>query len=111
MFRPPRCPHEDCSQHARPAVRFFIKKGSYTVRCRRRRIPRFLCRTCGRGFSSQTFRPDFRDHRPEVNARVRRLIEAGAGLRETARRVGLSQDCTARKIRKLSLVPAWTRRT
>lgn len=110
MFHPPHCPNPRCLEHVRPVRRFYVRAGSYRVRRRRGRVPRFRCRRCGTGFSRQTFRPDYRDHRPDLNARVRRLISAGAGLRETSRKVGLSLRCTELKIRKMRLEPAWARR-
>jgi len=65
-------------------------------------VPRFLCRTCRRGFSRQTFRADYRDHRPDLNAKVFLLLATGLGLRQTARNVGLTQRCTELKFRKIA---------
>ena len=102
MFDPPRCPHRSCSQHHRPTPRFFARKGSYPVKCRSRRVPRFRCLACGRGFSRQTFRSDYRDHKPDLNARVFLSLATGIGLRQTARNVGLSQRCAEMKFRKIA---------
>jgi len=102
MFQPPRCPNRHCPQHAAPAPRFFVRKGRYHPRCRPRPVPRFRCRTCRRGFSRQTFRADYRDHRPHLNARVFLSIATGIGLRQTARNVGLTLRCTELKFRKLA---------
>ena len=100
MFDPPRCPHRHCSQHHRPTPRFFVRKGSYPVKCRSQRVPRYRCLTCGRRFSRQTFRADYRDHKPGLNSRVFLSLATGIGLRQTARNVGLSQRCTEMKFRK-----------
>ena len=102
MFDPPRCPHRNCSQHHRPTPGFFVRKGSYTVKCRSRRVPRFRCLTCGRGFSRQTFRSDYRDHKPALNTQVFLSLATGIGLRQTARNVGLSLRCTELKSRKIA---------
>ena len=102
MFDPPRCPNRTCAKHARPSPRFFVRKGFYAVKCRAHRVPRFRCRACGRGFSRQTFRMDYRDHRPHLNARVFLALATGIGLRQTARNVGLSQRCTELKWRKIA---------
>jgi transposase-like protein len=101
MFRPPRCPNRRCSQHSSPEPRFFRRKGFYQARCRAAPVPRFLCRTCRRTFSRQTFRADYRDHRPDLNARVFAAISSGLSLRRTARKVGLSLRCTELKYRKI----------
>jgi transposase-like protein len=102
MFQPPRCPNRHCRQHRRPESRFYIRSGSYRARCRSHPIPRFTCHTCGRGFSRQTFRQDYRDHRPDLNARLFRLLASGVGLRQSSRILGLSLSCTQLKFRKIA---------
>jgi hypothetical protein len=102
MFEPPRCPNHRCPQHARATPRFYIKKGYYRPLCRNRPVPRFRCRTCLRGFSRQTFRADYRDHRPDLNRRVFESLATCTGLRQTARNVGLSLRCTELKFRKIA---------
>ncbi len=101
MFQPPRCPYRGCSAHARPRPSFYLKHGSYRARCRPRPIPRFLCKECDRTFSRQTFRVDYRDHRPDLNGRLFWLLASGVGLRQSARTLGLSLRCTELKARKL----------
>ena len=65
-------------------------------------VPRFRCRTCRRTFSRQTFRADYRDHRPSLNARLFLLLSSGLGLRQAARNLGLSLRCTELKFRKIA---------
>ena len=60
-----------------------------------------MCRSCGRYFSRQTFRVDYRDHRPHLNARLFELLASGVGLRQSARLLGLSRRCAELKARKL----------
>jgi len=102
MFQPPRCPNRHCRQHRRPEPRFYVKNGFFRARCRSHPIPRFLCRTCGRGFSRQTFREDYCDHRPDLNARLFQLLASGVSLRQTSRNLGLSLSCTQLKFRKIA---------
>jgi transposase-like protein len=102
MFQPPRCPNRRCPQHARPARRFFVRRGSYHPKCRPSPVPRFRCKHCLRGFSRQTFRADYRDHRPDLNVPLFRSIASGIGLRQTARNLGLTLRCTELKFRKLA---------
>lgn len=45
---------------------------------------------------------DYRDHRPELNARLFRALASGIGLRQAARNLGLSRRCTELKFRKLA---------
>ena len=83
MFEPPRCPNEACAMHAAPEGRFYIRRGHYRAQCRPHPIPRFRCRTCGRNFSRQTFRHDYRDIKPHLNARVIEWLCSGVGVTET----------------------------
>lgn len=102
MFQPPRCPFRHCSQHLTPTPRFFVKKGFYRPLCRSQPVPRFRCRTCRRTFSRQTFRADYRDHKPALNARLFLLLASGIGLRQSARILGLSLRCLELKTRKIA---------
>jgi transposase-like protein len=102
MFRPPRCPNVRCSEHRSPRPRFFRHHGYYHPKCRPHPVPRFRCRACGRGFSRQTFRADYRDHRPDLNVRLLELLCSGVGLRQSSRLLGLSLRCTEIKFRKLA---------
>ncbi len=102
MFKPPRCPNPSCSRHDDPVPGFYIRNGHYHPKCRSTPVPRFLCRTCGRGFSRQTFRADYRDHRPDLNVKVFRLIEAGTGFRRSARLLHITPRCLTLKFRKMA---------
>ena len=101
MFHPARCPYRSCSAHHAPRPGFYKRHGSYVARCRPHPIPRFICRSCGRSFSRQTFRMDYRDHRPDLNARLFELLASGIGLRQSARMLHLSRNSTERKFRKI----------
>jgi len=102
MFHPPRCPNRRCSQHRDPWPGFFRRNGFYRALCRPHPIPRFLCRTCGRGFSRQTFRMDYRDHRPSLNDQLFKMLASGVGLRQSSRILRLSLRCTELKFRKIA---------
>lgn len=109
MFQPPRCPHRDCPAHAieryrlrHPRRSFYLRHGHYRPRCRPWPVPRFRCRECARTFSRQTFRQDYRDHKPQLNAKLLELLAHGLGLRQSAVLLGLSRRCCELKARKLS---------
>lgn len=101
-FVPPRCPVRTCPEHRQPGPRFFRRVGSYRPRCRSYSIPRFECRSCGKGFSYQTFRMDYRDRRPELNAPLFSMLVSSTTLRQAARLLEI--DCTSvqRKFRKMA---------
>lgn len=102
LFKPRHCPYRHCPQHIRAEPNFCSRHGSYSAICRPHPIPRFRCKTCKRTFSRQTFRADYRDHRPDLNVKLIRLISSGIGLRQSSRALGLSLRCTELKFRKLA---------
>ena len=102
MFEPPRCPYRHCRQHASPSPGALRSWGSYQPKCRPHPVPRFRCTSCERTFSRQSFRMDFQDHRPDLNARLFEFLISGAGLRQSSRMLKLSLRCTELKFRKLA---------
>ncbi len=105
MFTPPRCPNPDCLAHTDPHSvpdGFFVRIGWYHPRCRVMPVPRFKCRVCEKGFSRQTFRMDYCDNKPQVNATLFGLLASGIGLRQSARVISLSRRSTELKARKIS---------
>ena len=102
MFTPPFCPYRTCSQHRNPTRRFYLKSGVYHAKCRAHPVPRFRCSSCRRTFSRQTFRADYRDHKPHLNSALFDLLSSGVGLRQAARKLGLSRRCTELKFRKIA---------
>ena len=102
MFQPPRCPFRACQLHLEPQVNAFRPHGHYRARCRPHPIPRFRCTGCRRTFSRQTFRADYRDHRPDLNARLFQSLASGLGLRQSARNLHLSLRCCELKFRKIA---------
>jgi transposase-like protein len=102
MFTPPFCPYRSCSRHADPRRGFCIRHGTYHPSCRPHPVQRFRCRSCRRTFSRQTFRLDYRDHRPDLNPQLFTTIASGVGIRQSARNLRLSLRCTELKTRKIA---------
>ena len=88
--------------HRPGTTRFFIRYGFYKPKCRPWRIPRFRCRSCGRTFSRQTFRADYRDRKPHLNAPLFHKLRSGLGLRQSARELPMSLRCAELKFRKIA---------
>jgi transposase-like protein len=101
IFDPPRCPNVRCAQHQQPRPAFYQRHGFYGTKCRSEPVPRFRCRTCGRGFSRQTFRFDYRDHRPECNEPLLGYLHSGVGLRQAGRLLKLDVHSAQGKLRKM----------
>jgi hypothetical protein len=92
-FTPPRCPYSDCPSTRRPSFRWRFK-GFYRRKCDNRLVQRFLCLHCHRRFSSQTFRLDFRLHRPYLHLSLFSDFISKVTHRQSAR----LRRCTRRTI-------------
>ncbi|MCB9886333.1 MAG: hypothetical protein H6838_12635 [Planctomycetes bacterium] len=109
-FVPSRCPNTACPQHREPEGRFYYRHGVYRPRCRDGAVPRFRCRRCGKAFSPQTFRHDYRDRKPEHNELVFHLLSSGVGLRQIGRVTGLAPSSVQMKMRKMGRTCRWLHR-
>ena len=100
-FRPPHCPWRDCPEHLRVRSGYRYKKdGNFSTR-HRRRVQRFLCKTCGRGFSTQTFSATYYLKRPRLLPHVAAGIVAGSALRQIARSLDCGHSTAARMSARL----------
>jgi hypothetical protein len=87
-FYPPHCPNDACPSRApspRRAPFLWRRRGRFTRLCDGRSVPRFFCLTCKRGFSSQTFRVDYRLRLPRLHLDAFGLLVSKVSLRQSAR--------------------------
>ena len=101
-FVPPRCPNTSCKFHLQPSPGWIIRWGFFAARCRDGREQRFRCRGCHTTFSRQTFRYDYRDRRPDCNARLFELLTSGVGLRQSGRVLKIALGTVQKKMGKLA---------
>jgi len=97
MFQPFRCPRTTCRFHRAPVPGFFTRKGFYRPRCRHYPVARFRCRGCRRTFSRQTFRADYRQKKPYLNAIFLDLMVSCVGLRPAARFLRVARRTVERR--------------
>ena len=96
-FRPAYCPFADCPAHRdRPPA--FRKHASYRRRCDGRRVPRYLCKLCGRTCSLQTFSCTYYLKRPALLRETAAALSAGSPHRAVAR----SLECAPATITALA---------
>ena len=100
-FLPPFCPHAHCPSHSGQPFTY-RKGGSFQRHCDRRTVPRFLCLTCARSFSEQTFRFNYRLKRPELLARFFLDRVSKVTHRQSARNHACSRSTEERHFRRLS---------
>ena len=84
-FTPRFCPSAGCPTRAGTAAFLWRRSGSYLRAADGRRVPRFLCRACGRRFSAQSFRLDFRLQKPHLNVPILHYLVSKVTHRQTAR--------------------------
>lgn len=96
-FRPPHCPRRDCPDHT-PTKRYRCsRRGSYRRKCDpHRRVPRFHCPSCRRGFSRQSFATSYYLKRPELLEPVAAGLVAGSAHRQLARSLGCAPSTVTR---------------
>jgi transposase-like protein len=103
QFIPPHCPWAECIDHReRPARRFrchrhgvFVRKGDG------RAVPRFLCLTCQRTFSLQTFACSYYLKRPDLSVPIAAGLHAGSAHRQMARSLGCAPSSVTRRAARL----------
>jgi len=104
-FRPPHCPWKDCPRHHTRGRFRYKRAGGYRRRCDpQRRVPRFRCRTCGRGFSRQSFACSYYLKRPELLAGVAAGLVAGSAHRQIARSLGCAPSTVTRMAARLGRI-------
>ena len=95
-FQPRHCPWRGCAEHRRRHPGYRFRRHGYFSTARRRRIPRFRCKTCKRTFSRQTFSVSYYRKRPELLHRVAAGLVAGSALRQIARSLECAPNTVAR---------------
>jgi transposase-like protein len=100
-FQPPFCPLSGCPSSAGSAF-LWRRSGSYRRACDGRRVPRFLCRSCGRRFSAQTFRLNYREQKPHVDALVLHCLVSKVTHRQTARVLKLDRKTVHRRLHRFA---------
>lgn len=99
--KPPFCPNQYCISHAQPTTWRYKKKGFFEREAAPQRIQRYVCRCCGRNFSSQTFSPTYWLRRPELLRSVFFRSLACSGLRQITHESGTSHSTIARHLARL----------
>ena len=93
---PPWCPSRACESARSPDPAWFTNRGTFP-RADGRVVRRYQCKSCGRHFSEQTFRPDYRQKLPRINTPLRALLAAGTSLRAAARLLGVDRKTVLRR--------------
>ena len=102
-WSPPFCPNPECRFHGvREADWPYKKIGYYGRQSGPKRIRRYLCRTCGRSFSSQTFTCSYWQKLPGLDSQVLTKTIGGMANRQMARDLGVTVETVCRHIARLA---------
>lgn len=89
------CPH--CYK------KHFKKKGYYYRKISKTYIPRYICFSCKKHFSTRTMSSTFRQKRPDLNRKVFDYLTSGVSLRRTAQKLNCHYQTVYRKFLWLSV--------
>jgi len=100
-WRPPFCPNANCDSHATAGIWRWKRKGFYERLRGPRRVQRYVCRSCLRNFSSQTFSVSYWLKRPGLLAPLFHRLVGCSALRQIAREFGLAHSSVQRQCERL----------
>ncbi len=95
-FVPEHCPWERCRSHRPREVFRFHRHGVFLRESDPHAVPRFLCLTCRRTFSSQTFAVTYYLKRADLAVPVAAGLNAGSAHRQLARSLGCAPSSVTR---------------
>jgi len=98
-FEPAFCPHAACASRTQAASFRCHRDGFFLRAVDGRRVQRFRCLACQRGFSAQTFRLDFRQRNPLCNGSILSFLVSKVTHRQTARMLGMDRKTVHRRLR------------
>lgn len=99
-FQPPSCPNFACPSR-RDAVPFrWQRRGSFRRACDGKLVCRYHCLACRKGFSTQTFRVDFRLKKPRIDDAIFASFVSKVSHRQCARMLGVKRATVERRLRR-----------
>ena len=102
MFIPPHCPNPECIHYFTPIeVHWYRNISPYPTKTFGS-VQRFLCKSCRKSFSTQTFSIDYFAKKKLDHLYIFNQINAGAGLRNIARDLKVSPKAITNRISRLT---------
>jgi len=95
---PQSCPLPSCPSRAGEVPFRWRRRGTYTRAVDGRRVQRYWCHACRRGFSSQRFRLDYRQQLPRLHLDLFPLFISKVTMRQAARCLQVDRKTVARRL-------------
>ena len=99
QFQPRFCPCESPEHQAHPGFQY-QRRGTYKRACDGRTVQRFQCKICKRMFSTQTFRVDYRLHKPALDHEIFLKFVGKVTQRQAARDLKCDRRMIARRLKR-----------
>lgn len=106
MFRPPFCPFSDCPSASHEVAFHWQRYGRYLRQCDGNWIQRFRCLACERGFSTQTFKSNYRYRIPYLHYRLLPVLASKVTRRQASRVFGVNRKTVERRFVRMARVCA-----
>ena len=101
-WQPPFCPNGKCKFHNQLMTKWRYKDfGSYYRETDNRRVQRYMCMSCKRTFSTQTFSTTYWQKLPDTDAKIFTKTVNGMGNRQIARDLGVDPATVDRKLARI----------
>lgn len=100
-FKPPFCPSRSCLGHYLKSEYADWKRDGFHSNRQMKRVPRFVCKICRRGFSLRSFSTRYYAKRPELHERIAAMVVAGSANRQIARTLGCAPSTVDRAVARL----------
>ena len=104
MFHPPFCPRFGCPSAERDLAFRYRRSGTYHRKCDGRWIQRFRCLVCHRGFSTQTYKSNYRYRKPFLHHALVHALCSKVTRRQAARLFGVNKKTVERRFVRMAQV-------
>jgi len=84
------------------SCQYVIKRGFYLKNQDTKKIQRYFCISCKQGFSKQTYRADYNEHKPWVNKKLMQILCSEVSQKRSAEILGINHKTVALKIPKIA---------
>jgi transposase-like protein len=102
MFIPPHCTNKDCRNFHIPESKDWYKFFAYYHTKAFGKVPRFICKSCKKTFSSQTFSIDYYVKHPVDYQQILKSLNSAAGIRNIARNLSVHHQLITNRMIRLS---------